>query len=216
MARKAKKYHFIYKTTNLLSGRYYIGMHSTNDLADGYMGSGKRLKRSLNKYGKENHKVEILEFFDSREELKKREKEIVSLNEIAKEECMNLVVGGQGGFTPEQQRLNAEKSNAKQSLLRVTDLEWANKKKEAISNGLSKSYEEGRRERKYFFDWTGKQHDEETKNKIGVANSEKQKGRGNSQYGTCWITKEGINKKIKKEELELFSKQGWSKGRKLV
>jgi hypothetical protein len=94
MARKEKKYHFIYKTTNLLSGKYYIGMHSTDDLNDGYMGSGKRLRYSINKYGKKNHKVEYLEFFGTREELAAREKEIVSLNEIAKEKCMNLRVGG--------------------------------------------------------------------------------------------------------------------------
>jgi group I intron endonuclease len=99
MARKEKKYHFIYKTTNLLSGKYYIGMHSTDDLNDGYMGSGKRLRYSINKYGKQNHKVDILEFFDSRDELKKREKEIVNLNELSKEECMNIIVGGEGGAT---------------------------------------------------------------------------------------------------------------------
>lgn len=94
MTRKEKKYHFIYKTTNLLSGKYYIGMHSTDNLDDGYMGSGRRLRYSLNKYGKENHKREILEFCPSREELLSREEEIVNLNEIAKEECMNLKVGG--------------------------------------------------------------------------------------------------------------------------
>ena len=92
-----KKYHFIYKTTNLLSGRYYIGMHSTDDLNDGYLGSGTLLRRSINKHGKENHSIEILEFLNSREELAAREKEIVSLQEIAKKECMNLKVGGSGG-----------------------------------------------------------------------------------------------------------------------
>ena len=106
MARKEKKYHFIYKTTNLLSGKYYIGMHSTNDLNDGYMGSGKRLRYSVNKYGKENHKVEVLEFFDDRKQLAAREKEIVNLNEIAKEECLNLMPGGKGGFISEEHQKN--------------------------------------------------------------------------------------------------------------
>ncbi len=53
MLRKDKKYHFIYKTTNLLSGRYYIGMHSTNDLEDGYLGSGKKHRRTIKKHDKQ-------------------------------------------------------------------------------------------------------------------------------------------------------------------
>ena len=82
--RKQKQFHFIYKTTNLLSGKYYIGMHSTDNLDDGYLGSGRRLRYSINKYGKENHHREILEYCKTREELKSRETEIVNLNEIAK------------------------------------------------------------------------------------------------------------------------------------
>lgn len=96
MPRKQKKYHYIYKITNLLSGKYYLGMHSTDDLYDGYMGSGRRIRYSINKYGVDNHKKEIIEFCKSRKELLKREEEIVNLNEIAKEECMNLSVGGRG------------------------------------------------------------------------------------------------------------------------
>ena len=42
MARKEKQYHFIYKTTNIITERYYYGMHSTDNLEDGYLGSGKR------------------------------------------------------------------------------------------------------------------------------------------------------------------------------
>ena len=103
MARKEKQYHFIYKTTCLLNGKYYYGMHSTDNLEDGYYGSGRRLRRSLNKYGKENHKVEIL-VLPNRELLISREIEIINLNEIAKEECMNLMVGGNGGEIAEKQR----------------------------------------------------------------------------------------------------------------
>ena len=151
MARKEKKYHFIYKTTNLLSGKYYIGMHSTNDLNDGYMGSGKRLRYSVNKYGKENHKVEVLEFFDDRKQLAAREKEIVNLNEIAKEECLNLCVGGEGGrgFTSEEQKLNVLKSHVKQKILRETDKEWVEKKSKLTSQSNKKAYEEGRREKRF-------------------------------------------------------------------
>lgn len=94
MPRKQKKYHFIYKTTNLINGKYYYGLHSTHNLDDGYLGSGRRIRYSINKYGKDNHRREILEFCNTRKELVNREKEIVTLNEIAKNDCLNLIVGG--------------------------------------------------------------------------------------------------------------------------
>lgn len=62
MSRKQKKYHYIYKTTCLMTCKFYVGMHSTDNLEDGYLGSGKILGYSLNKYGRENHIKEILEY----------------------------------------------------------------------------------------------------------------------------------------------------------
>ena len=78
MSRKEKQYHYIYKTTNIVNGKFYIGIHSTNDLNDGYIGSGKRLWYSINKYGKEIFKCEILEYFSDRESLYKKERELVN------------------------------------------------------------------------------------------------------------------------------------------
>lgn len=59
MPRKQKKYHYVYKTINNITKRYYYGMHSTHDLEDGYLGSGKRLRYSINKYWKANSKHQL-------------------------------------------------------------------------------------------------------------------------------------------------------------
>jgi hypothetical protein len=63
--------------------------------------------------------------------------------------------------------------------------------------------------------WVGRKHNPETKRKIGETNSIRQRGENNSQFGTCWITKDDKNKKIKKEELDDYIKNGWIKGRKI-
>ncbi len=60
--------------------------------------------------------------------------------------------------------------------------------------------------------WWGRKHKEETKRKIGLINSKKQRGKNNSQFGTIWITNGKENKKIKKEEV---IPEGWYKGRKI-
>ena len=62
-----KKYNYFYKITNNLNGHYYYGVHCTNDLDDGYMGSGKRLHWAYEKYGIENFTKEILKFFENKD-----------------------------------------------------------------------------------------------------------------------------------------------------
>lgn len=58
--------------------------------------------------------------------------------------------------------------------------------------------------------FTGKTHTEEAKKLVGAASSVHQKGSGNSQYGTMWITNGTENMKIKKES---SIPDGWYKGR---
>lgn len=208
MARKQKNIHYIYKTTCNVTGRWYVGMHSTNNLEDGYMGSGLRLRRSIRKYGIENHTKEILEFSPSREEMVLREIEIVTKELIAEPMCMNLVIGGQGGFIS----LEGVKKGAE-----VTNEKYKDKLIDWRSKGGAKNFEKnGNNLKGHIFDWKGKKHSDETKEFM----SEKRKGSGtgetNSQFGTCWITKDGTNKKIKKESLETYLLEGWLKGRKYM
>ena len=89
-----RKYHFIYKTVCLPTGKFYVGMHSTDLLDDSYLGSGKRLSRSVKKHGRENHKREIIESFNDRLSLIAREKEIITSELIKNPLCMNLILGG--------------------------------------------------------------------------------------------------------------------------
>ncbi len=72
-------------------------MHSTDNLEDGYLGSGKVLKYSIRKHGRENHIFEILEFLPSRKELGLREQQIVNDALLTNPLCMNLRYGGDGG-----------------------------------------------------------------------------------------------------------------------
>lgn len=60
--------HFVYITTNLITGEQYVGDHSTDNLNDGYLGSGIYIKHALKKYKRINFKRKIIEFFDTKKE----------------------------------------------------------------------------------------------------------------------------------------------------
>lgn len=88
----------IYKTTNLINGKIYIGKDSK--LRSTYLGSGIILRRAIAKYGKENFKKEILERCSSIEQLNEKEKYwIYKLNSNNKDIGYNLTEGGDGGNT---------------------------------------------------------------------------------------------------------------------
>jgi len=195
MPRKQKKYHYLYKTTNLINGKFYVGMHSTDNLNDGYLGSGKRLRYSISKYGKDNFKIEHLEFFEDRKTLAEKEKNLVNEELIKDIMCMNLHIGGEGGFSKEHalkgritliKRLESDENLKMHLLKNLNGLSW-----------------------KDTFSWKGKKHSSKTINKL--INHNRQTGEKNSQFGTCWINNGIINKKIKKEELQKY--KDWVKGR---
>lgn len=88
----------IYKTTNQIDGKYYIGAHQTFDIDDGYMGSGKYLKRAINKYGIENFTKEILHFCNNADEMYEKEKQIVNEDIVKNSNTYNIKMGGSGGW----------------------------------------------------------------------------------------------------------------------
>lgn len=91
-------YYTIYKTTNTINGRYYVGAHLTPAPLDPYLGSGKLLLAAIEKYGVGAFTKEVLHIYDSFEEMFDMERRIVDEAFVNDPQTYNLVVGGEGGW----------------------------------------------------------------------------------------------------------------------
>lgn len=100
-------YYTIYKITNTINGKIYIGQHRTKNLDDGYMGSGKYLLNAQDKHGIDKFTKEILFVFDTPEEMYAKEAELVNEEFLTEENTYNLKVGGFGGWD----YINADEEN---------------------------------------------------------------------------------------------------------
>jgi len=91
-------FYYLYEVKNKINGKIYVGVHKTDDMNDGYMGSGKVIKRAIEKYGIDNFEKTILETFDCEEKMFLREKEFVDEEFLSRDDVYNLRRGGMGGF----------------------------------------------------------------------------------------------------------------------
>lgn len=213
-------YYLIYKTTNLINGKFYIGKHQTNDLNDGYVGSGKLLKRAIAKYGPDSFKTEIIELCTTEAHMNIAEKiYVVTDSEVS----YNLCPGGRGGFgyindNPNlfltAKRLEAlNPGSIYKKNLRTID-KWKASIRERSTNPI---YVEKRNSgiRNYYRTNVGhfkdKRHTEESLCKM---RKPKNIGECNSQFGTCWISNGADTLKIKKEDVDVWLKRGYHLGRK--
>ena len=90
----------IYKTTNLINGKIYIGQDSKNNPK--YLGSGVALNQAIKKYGKDNFKKEIIEYCIDKDDMDTKEKYwILEFNSIDRNIGYNITKGGDGclGFS---------------------------------------------------------------------------------------------------------------------
>ena len=94
---------FIYKTTNTINGKSYIGLCSSAKRFENYLGSGVLLKQAIKKYGADNFKREILEECDSEKDLREAEKRWIDhFNATESKKFYNLHEGGRGGYIPKK------------------------------------------------------------------------------------------------------------------
>ena len=312
MSNKCSKYHYFYKITNNINGHFYYGVHNTNDLDDGYMGSGTRLHYAYKKYGIENFTKEILKYFSSSKEAFEYEAEIVTENVVQDISCYNVATGGKYSFKHTQNTVSVKDNEGNTFRCNKNDPKyltgeyipittgkcimqdkdgnrffvdktderiksgeifsiyknkvlcsdsnnkkfWVQKDDNRIKTGeLKKVFKNNKfteeqkqhikdslknieRRSKWVCNETeviriyekdiqhyidkgyklGKTFKTKEIKNIKISQAHKilnyQKGEKNSQYGTCWIYNEKENRKIKKEELDLYLSKGWKKGRK--
>lgn len=91
-------FYIVYKTTCILDNMYYIGVHKTKNIEDGYIGSGKYITRAIKKYGKENFSREILFVFDNQKEMFDKETELVTEEVVKDRNNYNCKIGGSANF----------------------------------------------------------------------------------------------------------------------
>lgn len=87
-------FHIVYLTTNLVNLKMYVGIHSTFNLNDGYLGSGNTMMKAIKKYGTKNFKRQILHYCLSREEASRIESVIVDANFLKRPDVYNIRFGG--------------------------------------------------------------------------------------------------------------------------
>jgi hypothetical protein len=97
----------VYKTTNKVNNKIYIGFHQIADdlilcekaetgsvFKDNYLGSGKILKLAVEKYGPDSFYQELLGVFDTREEAEQLEKTLVNKEFTLDKNTYNMSIGG--------------------------------------------------------------------------------------------------------------------------
>lgn len=216
-------YYTIYKITNKINGKVYIGKHQTKDLGDGYMGSGKYLKHAIEKYGLENFSKEILYIFNNEDEMNSKEAELVDEEFVKEDSNYNLCPGGQGGFgyinenrdsdyyvelskkgnsVSTEKRILASKANAKKGLAVIEKL------------ALKESFRKARaaKARPKLLETMSKQ---ETRDKMSRGRKGRGVGKENSQYGKRykWLNNGRINRKVLVDDVDSFLTNGFVYGR---
>lgn len=192
-------YGYVYKTTNTVTNKIYIGQKKSDVfLEEKYLGSGVRLKSSIKHHGKENFKVELIEWCESKETLDIREKFWINFyNSRNSEIGYNITIGGDG--TTGCTIWNKGKTKYTDPRLIQSETEKLNRAK-----SLSKAHREG----KFHYD---EMFTFEVRKKM----SDRAKNRSHppTTTGTTCFTNGVINKMLYPEQFDEFIAGGFYKGK---
>lgn len=192
---------YIYKTTNLVNNKIYVGQHKVKDdqLDPNYFGSGKLILEALQKYGKENFTCEIITWCETEKELE--DKEIYYIQFFKSTVRDGNYHMSDGGFVP---RLSGE-----------------------LNGNYNKHRPHTEEEKKHLSEVTKnhkptftKHHSEETKKKIGYRtrinnlnrDPEIYKKVSNTAKGNKMMNKAGKCIRVHPEDFDQYLSEGWKFG----
>lgn len=191
-------YYIIYETTNLVNGKTYRGCHKTDNIEDGYLGSGTLLFKAIKKYGKESFNRITLEFCSNETDMYEIEKFYVDEDYVNRKDTYNIRCGGLGG------RLHQHIIDIISNKLRVPKSEETKERMRQAHLGTKRS------------DETRKKMSESSKNRPPVSYesrekmSSKAKSRKNNACDTIWINDGVTDRRIGKDSI---IEDGWVRGR---
>lgn len=212
-------YYLIYKITNRLDNKFYVGKHKTENKEDDYLGSGILIERAIAKHGKENFIKEILFELSTEDEMNQKEADIVDEDFVARDDTYNIKLGGQGGWDYVNKTGRNIYNNHNKTINRRIACSIAQKSRiqnmsdaEFIAWTTKATLNFRRYEQLFGHPFRGKTHTDETKNKMKKSHEGKHIGKLNGSFGTHWITDGRTNKRVDKT---LDIPTGWNKGRKM-
>lgn len=209
----------VYKITNTVNGKIYIGKHRTKNLNDNYFGSGKLIKNAIKRYGILSFTKEYIVICYSQDVIDAIERILVNEEFIKRDDTYNLNVGGSGVYDcSNTTAMTPEKGKAMnvKYLAESTPFERSEKSKRAYNTskhrgtGINSIESKKRRSERNIKRWLGATHKPETIQKMRDAKIGYGVGETNSQFGKMWITNSLENKRISKEDT---IPDGWRKGR---
>lgn len=230
-------YGYIYLTTNIINGKKYIGQKKSDKfLGTKYLGSGSILIKAINKYGRNNFKVELLCECSSKEDLDNKEiYYIAKYNAQTNINFYNICRGGESGQGGPKFKGHHHTEQTKQllsSLNKGSKNHFYGRKHSEETRLCMKEKAKFRKpvsqetRAKLSKVHKGKVFSEEHKNNIRLAQlGEKGNNYGkklsestkqkivNTMHNKIWITDNIVNKRINSEDLEEYINKGFRKGR---
>ena len=204
----------IYKITNTVNNKIYIGAHTTKNINDEYMGSGHALARAKNKYGLEKFTKEILHIFDNEQDMWNKELEIVNEDFCKRTDNYNIRTGGIGGWNHwngSEDHKESSKRGGRASVKKLNEFIaeqkvnntkwWQDWYASVVENNRNKNCN----------GWIHFTEEERTHRRQTISNI--QSGTGNSQYGRIWISNV-LTKEVKRITINDTIPEGWVRGKK--